>query len=137
MYKYLKTTGIFFGVWFLASLLNGLLSGVSIALLESKSLNEAAGKLFLSIAFSFLFSAPLVAFVWFATVIAQLADKKGDSLFQFVLGAAFFCSMAGALLFACTLGTEFSKARYVAGLCIIISAMASVLFFRKQIKANA
>lgn len=136
MSKYLKTTGTFIGVWFIASLLNGLLSGVSLAVLGSSSVNQGMGMVVLSFALSFVCSAPLVGIVWFVTMMAQLADKKGDALFQFVLSTTLFCSLAGALIFIFTLGTEFMNARYVAGLCIIISALASVLFFRKQIKTN-
>lgn len=66
----------------------------------------------------------------------QLSNKNGDDLFQFVLGSAFFCALAAAIIFILTLGSEFIHARFVAGLCIIISALTAVLFFRKQIKAN-
>ena len=136
MSKYLKTTGTFIGVWFIASMLNGLLSGVSLAVLASRSVNQGMGNLALSFLLSFVCSAPLVGIVWFVTIMAQLADKKGDALFQFVLGTALLCAVTGALIFIFALGTEFMNARYVAGLCIIISALAAVLFFRKQIKTN-
>ena len=136
MKKYLKTTGIFIGVWFIASMLNGLLSGVSLAVLKSHSVNDGMSTLVLSFVLSFVCSAPLVGIVWFVTIMEQLADKKGDELFQFVLGTALLCAVTGALIFIFTLGTEFMNARYVAGLCIIISALSSVLFFRKQIKTN-
>jgi predicted membrane-bound spermidine synthase len=52
------------------------------------------------------------------------------------LGTAFFCAIAAALIFIYTLGMEFMKARFVAALCIIISALIAVLMFRKQIKTN-
>lgn len=137
MNKYLKTTGIFFGVWFIASLLNGLLSGISIALLDSSSVNDAMGNLFTSFVCSFVLSVPLVGLVWFVTIVAQVAEKKGDSLFQLVLRTALFCSIGGALVFIYAFKMQFTNARYVAGLAIIISALVSVLFFRKQIKSNA
>jgi hypothetical protein len=136
MNKYLKTTGIFFGVWFIASILNGLLCGISLAVLDSGFINRTVLILCYSIIFSFVFSTPMVGLVWFVTIMAQLAEMKGDILFQFVLRTALLCSIAGAVIFVCTFGTGFINARYVAGLCIIISALASVLFFRKQIKAN-
>lgn len=136
MKKYLKTTGIFFGVWFIASLLNGLLCGTSIAVLEKDFSTGNLQAFVYSIFFSFVFSAPIVGLVWFIAVVAQLADKKGDALFQLILGTALLCAVTGALIFMLTLGTEFKNARYIAGLCIIISALTAVLFFRKQIKAN-
>jgi hypothetical protein len=136
MNKYIKTTLIFVGVWFIASLLNGVLSGISILVLDSGSMNNGAGALALSVVFSFVFSVPMVGLVWFITLMAQVSDKKGNDLLQFTLGTALFCAAAGALFFIYTLGTEFKNARFAVGLCIIISALASVLFFRKQIKTN-
>jgi len=78
----------------------------------------------------------MVGLVWFITLIGQGADMKGNALLQFVLGTALFCSAAGGLIFIYTLGTEFKAARFVIALCIIASALSSVLFFRKQIKTN-
>jgi len=137
MNKYIKTTLIFCGVWFIAALLNGLLSGISIAVLDSDSGNEAMGNLAMSVFFSFVFSAPLAVFVWFVTLLAQLADKKGQELFLLVLRTVLICSSLVALLFFHTLGTEFKNSRWLAGIAIVISAMSAVLLFRKPIKANA
>ena len=136
MKKYLKITAIFFGVWFIASLLNGLLCGISLAVLENSFINSNSQTLAYSMFFSFVFSAPVVGLVWFIAIMAQLAEKKGDELFQFILGSALLCAVTGALIFIFTVGREFMNARYVTGLCIIISALSSVLFFRKQIKTN-
>jgi hypothetical protein len=135
MNKYLKTTVIFAGVWFIAALLNGLLSGTSIIFFDTAA-NANIGTLALSLVFSFVFSAPVVGLVWFIVLLAQAADKKGDNLFQFALSTAFFCAIAAALIFIFTLGTEFKQARFVVALSIIVSALAAVLFFRKQIKTN-
>ena len=136
MNKYLKTTLIFVGVWFIAALLNGLLSGISIMLIDSNSMNEGMGTLPLAVVFSFVFSAPVVGLVWFIVLMAQVAGKQGNQLFQFALGTAFFCAIAAALIFIYTLGTEFMQARFAVACCIIISALAAVLMFRKQIKTN-
>ena len=136
MNKYLKTTLIFAGIWFTASVLNGVLSGISILVLDSGDMYNGAGELGLSVIVSFVFSVPMVGLVWFITLMGQAADKKGSDLLQFVLHTALFCSAAGALIFIYTIGTEFKNARVVVGLCIIVSALASVLLFRKQIKTN-
>ena len=136
MKKYLKTTGIFFGVWFIASVFNGLLCGISLGLLEPRLTAGIFLIVLFSIMFSFLFSAPMVAVVWFAAIVAQLADMKGNALLQFVLGFALVCSILGALIFVYTLGSEFSNTKYITGLCIIFSALISVLLFRKKIKTN-
>ena len=136
MNKYIKTTLIFAAIWFFASVLNGVLSGISIVVLESSRIHEGAETFGLSLIFSFVFGVPMVGLVWFITLMGQATGKRGDKLFQFVLGRALFCSVAGSLIFIYTLGTEFKSTRFFIGLCIIISALASVLFFRKQIKAN-
>lgn len=132
MNKYINITFILTGVWAIASVLNGFSCGIAICLLDHLS----PGVLLLSIVFSFVFSAPLVGIVWFVTLMAQVADKKGNSLFRFVLGTAFICAIVAALVFIYIFRTEFVAARYAVGLCIIISALTAVLFFRKKIKAN-
>ncbi len=135
MNKYIKFTFIFLGIWAIASLVNGLLSGIAIAVLDNNSLSYPVGTLALAVVFSFAFSAPMVGLVWFIGIMAQLAEKKGDALLQFILGTSFVCAIAGALLFIYAFRDEFPNARYVTGLCIIVSALMAVLFFRKQIKA--
>jgi hypothetical protein len=136
MNKYIKTTFIFSGVWFFAAVLNGLISGISIAVLDSSSTNDAMGNLVASFVFSFAFSVPFVGLVWFVTIMAQVAEKKGDSLLQLVLRTALFCSMGGALIFIYAFKRAFATARFIAGPGIIISALTAVLMFRKQIKTN-
>lgn len=136
MNKYLKTTLIFAGIWFTASLLNGVLSGISILVLDSGGMNNGAGSFGLSVIFSFVFSVPMVGLVWFITLMGQATDKKGNDLLQLALGTALFCSVGGAFIFIYTIGTEFKNARFVLGFCINFSALASVLLFRKQIKTN-
>lgn len=135
MAKYFKTTLIFAGVWFIAALINGLSSGISIILLDA-ALFANPGTLALSVIFSFVFSAPVAGFVWFVTLMAQIANKNGHDLFRFALGTTFICACAAALIFINTIGKEFINARYVVALCIVISAVAAVLMFRKQIKTN-
>ena len=80
MNKYLKTTLIFAGIWFTASVLNGVLSGISILVLDSGDMYNGAGELGLSVIFSFVFSVPMVGLVWFITLMGQAADKKGSDL---------------------------------------------------------
>ena len=79
---------------------------------------------------------PFVGLVWFVTIVAQGADKKGDALLQLVLQTAFFCSIGGALIFIYAFKTEFATARFIAGPGIIVSALSAVLMFRKKIKTN-
>ena len=136
MKKVVNTILIFIGVWFVAAVINGVLCGISISIFDSGSFTDSAGKVMLSFTCSFLFSIPLVGLVWLVTVIAQAIGKNGHDLFQVVLTAAFIGGLTGALFFVTALGDEFKEARFAAGLCIIISAVSSVLVFRKQLKTE-
>ncbi len=137
MIKYLKTTLIFFVVWLIASVLNGLLSGATIAFFERSAKSPDMEEFLFSIVFSFLFSIPFVGITWFVTIVSQLNGSTGDSLFQFVLSTTLCLSIAAALFFVFTIGTGFMNTRYFVALSIIVSAFTSVLTVRKHIKANA
>ncbi len=126
---------MFIAIWAIASLTNGVLSGICIAISDD-NFNNVAGGIVLAIIFSFIFSVPLVGLTWLVTCIAQSYQKSGFALFQIVLATAIICSSIGALLFINTLGSEFRDCNYALGFCIIISATTSVLLFRKKIKAN-
>ena len=134
MNKYIKTILIFIGIWFTASLLNGVLSGIWIIALDIGW--NGLDSLGLSIIFSFVFSIPMVGLVWLIAMIAQAGDIKGNQLLQLILGAALVCSAAGGIFFIYALGTEFKNARFFVAVSIIISALTSVILFRKQIKTN-
>jgi sorbitol-specific phosphotransferase system component IIBC len=129
----MKTIATFIGVWFVASLANGFLSGICISIGDSGIFSNPLGAIFLACICSFLFSVPLVGVVWLTAVIAQSTGKSGHALFQVVLAAAFIAGLVGALFFTNTLGNEFKEANYVAGLCFIISATGAVMVFRKRL----
>ena len=136
MNKYIKTFFTFIGVWFVASLLNGILSGICIMIFDKDEFNGSAGVVILACIFSFICSVPLVGMVWLTTTIAMANGKQGYALFQIILATTFFCALVGAVFFINTFGTEFKQARYAAGLCIIISSIAGILSFRNQLKTN-
>jgi hypothetical protein len=135
MNKYISTTVTYVGVWFIASILNGLLSSICMLFLtnDTAGMNGVPG---LSFLFSFILSVPFVGMVWFVNMIALSCGQKEFSLFQVILKATLLCSVLAAILFVNTLGKEFKEARYAMGLCIIVSAMGSTLFFRNQLKTN-
>lgn len=136
MNKYFKTFLTFMGVWFTASLLNGLLSGICIAISDKTTFSGIPGTIILACIFSFLFSIPFVGFVWLVTVIAQAYQQKGHSLFQIILVSTFLCAAIGAIAFINVFGNEFKQAKFAAGFCIVFSAVSSVLIFRVQLKNN-
>ncbi len=136
MNKFLKIFLVFIAIWFVASLINGVLTGACIGIFETELFGNAMGTVLLSIIFSFIFSTPLVGAVWLVTCIAQSYGKSGFALFQIVLKATLAVAFIGAMLFTNTFDKEFKKVNYALCACIIFSAMASVLLFRNKIKTN-
>lgn len=132
----MKTIFTFLGIWFVASILNGILSGLCIEVVDNGTIGNAVGGITLSMIFSFIFSAPLVGLVWLITAITQSTGKDGHTVFQIALKSTLLCSVLGAVFFIYTLGNEFKEAKYFVGLCIIFSAFTAVLLFRKQLKTN-
>jgi hypothetical protein len=133
--KYVSTFFNFLGIWFAASFINGLLSGLCIILLEPQTAYYSFGTILFSIFFSFFFSMPLVGGVWVITTVVQLYGSKENVFFQIVLGVTLIASIIGALFFINGLGNEFMGAKYAVGVCIIVSALTAVLTFRKQLKS--
>ncbi|MGF2413673.1 hypothetical protein [Ferruginibacter sp.] len=134
MNKYIKTILIFIAVWFAASFLNGLISGIAITILDSKHLG--ADGMSLSFILSFILSIPFVGLVWLVTIIAQAHGSKGHAFFQTILTTTFICAILAAVFFVNTIGNDFTNAKFIVGLGIIISAVSAVLFFRNQFKAD-
>jgi hypothetical protein len=132
----MKTIFTFLGIWFVASILNGILSGLCIEVVDNGTIGNAADGIILSTIFSFVFSAPLVGVVWLITAVTQSTGKDGHIVLQVALKSALLCSTLGAVFFIYTLGSEFKEAKYFVGLCIIFSAFTAVLLFRKQLKNN-
>ncbi len=114
----------------MASLVNGFLSGFCLALSEHELVFGPA------IAGSFIFSAPLVFFVGLVTFIAHAFGKKGAALFQLTLQATLAMAVLGGLFFIILSGNEFGITKYAVAICIIVSALLSVLFFHKNFKTN-
>jgi hypothetical protein len=134
--KHIKTFFAFIGIWFVASVLNGLLSGICITINSPNFYTAGAGTVVLALLFSFICSAPLVGMVWLITTIAQCNGRKGQALFQLILGTALVGAITGAVFFITTFGKEFKEVRYIVALCIIASALGAVLLFRNQLKID-
>ncbi len=134
MSKYLNATLTFIGVWFAASLINGLLSSVCILILDDATYHASTGIVAAACLFSFACSIPLAGLVWLVTIIAMACGKYGHDLFQIILTAALFCGTIGAIFFLLTFGKEFNQSKYCVAFCVIFSAMSGVLFFRQPLK---
>lgn len=129
----MKTIATFIGVWFVASLTNGFLSGISITICDSGFFSNPVESVFLITIGSLIFSVPLVGVVWLTAVIAQATGKTGHAFFQLVLLTAFIAGIAGALFFNGLTGSEFNIVNYATGGSIIISATGSIIVFRKRL----
>ncbi len=135
--KFFKTILIFVAVWLVASLVNGLLSGICITVFDNDDgqfHNDVFG---LTIFFSFLFSTPLVGLVWFVATIASLAGSSSHKYYQSILGTTLLASLIGAVFFIAAFKSEFHNSCYAVAVSIVLSAITTVLLFHKQFKANA
>jgi Na+-driven multidrug efflux pump len=136
MYKYVNTVLVFIAVWFVASFLNGLLSGTAIAILDSASQNAASENMSISFICSFIFSIPFIVLVCLVTIVAQAHGRKGYELFQIILVSTIICAILAALFFINTLGRNFANAKLIAACSIVISSVTAVLFFNKPFKSS-
>ncbi len=135
--KYIKTALTFIGVWFVAALLNGALSGIYLAIRESQNSQYGQGIFGLTVFFSFLFSIPLVGLVWFVATVAQLAGTASHKFYQIVLGTALIAAITGAIFFVSAFKSEFKNGTYAVAACIVLSALIAVLLFHKKFKTYA
>jgi hypothetical protein len=133
--KYIRTTINFIGVWFVASLCNGLIAGTCISYMDTKSFNDIA--LGLALVFSLFCSLPLVGIVWLAAIIAQYNKCEKQKLLHVILATAICSGIAGALFYLKTFGTEFPHSKYAVCCSIIGASVFSTLIFRKQFKQDA
>ena len=132
MMKYITTLFVFFGIWLLASFINGVISGICLSVMSSEEFGNETFSL--SMVFSFLFSVPLVSIVWVVTTVAQLAGSKGLSLFKVVVLAAVCSALTGAGFFITAFNKDFKEASYAVGASIVFSAITAVTSFRNQFK---
>ena len=134
MMKYITTLFVFFGIWLLASFLNGIISGICLSFMSNEEYGrETFG---FSMLFSFLFSIPLVSIVWVVTTVAQLAGSRGFVLFKIVVLTAVCSALSGAVFFINAFNKDFKEASYAVGASIVFSAVTAVTIFRNQFKKN-
>jgi len=130
MNKYLKLTLLFIAIWFIASVINGLLSTLCITFLGDKSGSEEA---LLSFIFSFIFSIPFVFVIWISGMISMSTLKTYDKVYRLLLYETFAVSIAGAFLFR-DLFKEFNGAAIGLEVSVVVSAVTTIMLFRKELK---
>jgi len=136
MSKYVKIFLIFIGIWAIAAIINGVISGICIGIIELNEPNALMGVICIAVLFSFVCSAPVAGLTWLITCIAQRKGKHGFDLFKVSFLSALICSSIAAFLFIQILGNEFKNVNYALGICIVFSAISSILLFRNKIKTD-
>ena len=135
MGKAVRTFIIFIGVWFISSLLNGIISGIVIMLGENGWSSHNDDVIFFAMLCSFLFSIPFVGLVWFVTMLAQAHGREGHTLFQVILKTSIFSGVIAAIIFIKTFSADLKGISWLGAISIIVSSVSTVLFFRKPLKA--
>jgi len=130
MANFFRVTFIYIGVWFFASLLNGLICCMGISTF-SKSIDN---NIFFCIVFSFLFSIPVIITNWLILAIVCGVGYRSDHLFRIALNTAFLTSFLYAFLIQDFLTSVIKAPPFVFYISIVISAIASILFFKKNFK---
>jgi hypothetical protein len=130
MNKYSKLVVVFIGIWFTASVMNGILSGIFIL----STGNETSVFIIpFIVVLSFIFSIPFI----FITLIITgflLSVKAGENIFRTVLPVSFFVSIAGSLFFK-GMFDEFDKASTLLCVSVVVSSVTVVMIFRNKLKA--
>jgi len=130
MNKYFKLTLLFIAIWFIASVINGLMSTACLLFLGEESEKKNALLAFL---FSFIFSVPFIFITWISGMIYMSSQKGYDKTYRFVLHETFAVSIIAAFLFR-NLFKEFKDASTGLELSVVVSAVSTIMIFRKELK---
>lgn len=133
MSPYIKITGRTFTIWLLASLINGLLCGITLSVVHniySEITADIIGIAFISL----FFSAPGFLVFWFVLLIRILTDTKERALFRSALVTGFILASVTAFFCSKMFSSEFSNHFYIPAACIILSAISSIMLHFKHFK---
>jgi hypothetical protein len=129
MDKYSKLVSVYGRIWFVASVINAVLSSFLIL----SSWDEGVFFIFfLSLIFSFVLSMPILLIAMLLSSLL-LSVKVMKNIFQVVLLVTFFVSLAGALFFKAFLH-EVNKGPFPLCIAIVLSAVLAVIVFRNKLK---
>lgn len=133
MSPYLKITGRTFTMWLLACLINGLLCGITLSIINNSYTEIVTG--IIGIAFiSLFFSAPGFLIFWFILLLKIALNPKGAALFRSALIAGFILASVTAFLGAKMSLSEFFNYSSIPAVSILISAISSIMLHFKQFK---
>lgn len=133
MSPYIKITGRTFTIWLLASLINGLLCGISLSVVHniySEITADIIGIAFISL----FFSAPGFLVFWFILLVRILMDTKGRALFRSALVTGFILASITAFFSSKVFSSEFGYHFYIPFTCILLSAVSSIMLHFKHFK---
>lgn len=133
MNPYLKITGRTFTIWIMASLINGLLCGISLSVINL-NYTEIIPDSIVIFFISLFFSAPGVFIFWIVLLIKIAGYITERALFRTALGTGFVLASATAAFCSKMFSDEFSNHSFVIAACIILSAMSSIMLHFNQIK---
>jgi hypothetical protein len=133
MSPYLKITGRTFTIWLQASLINGLLFGIFFSVLHnnySEIINIIIAIAFLSL----FFSAPGFFLFWLFLLLKISAYTRGTALFRSALIAGFVLASVMAVFGGGLVSSEFNNNALIPAVCIILSAVSSIILHFKYLK---
>lgn len=126
--NFIKTIVFSFSTWVIASLMNGILSGIFLELLGEESFR---GDHFpVSIVMSFLFSIPFIFIFWIGFLICLSAGIAGRSLFMSLLNLSLILSALAGLFFVFVIGRFLGAQAWVIGVIIMFSMLATMFIHR-------
>ena len=129
MDKYSRLNSIYLGIWFAASIINGIVS----ALIIMAPWHEGGmAILSLSIGCSMLFSIPIIIAAMLVGAYL-LSIRKWENIFHVILLLNFLASTVGAICFAWFFGMMY-KSSIPLGMSIVASSIIAVVIFQKNLK---
>ena len=133
MSSYVKITGRAITIWLLASLINGLLCGISLSIIYN-NYNDITGEI-IGIGFlSLLFSAPGFFIFWIVLILKISTHTVERALFRSALITGFILTSISGYVGAKMFSSEFDNYSAIPASCILLSAMTSIMFHFKYFK---
>ena len=133
MKPYLKITERTITIWFLTSVINGLLCGIILAVIK-QNFAEIALDIILIFFLSLFFSMPGFFIFWLVLLNRIFFNTTGRALFRDALVAGFILAAATAFIGSGLFESEFSNHTSIPATCIIVSAITSIMLHFKHFK---
>ena len=130
---YLKLTGRTFTIWLLTAFINGLLSGIAVAILNNEHSSMAEFCLVIGL-LSGIFSVPGFLIFWLVLLIKAARKVTERALFRSALSAGFMLSAATATCGYELLFNVLKNYAWVLVLIIILATVISIMIHFKNFK---